>query len=491
MQVNLLNILLISTLVIALPLIQWMRGSALRDMNPTEARVIKNWLIFMIAILFLRAVVGTIFIVGGVSHWSIQKFYPIRIAYPNYGILGGLPYVVIGFIILAYLPSICHFISSNRSRYVLLWAFSVVLSITFGGIHGGLVTGNIGVAGGLDHIHDASLNTTIAETFSTHTDRITGHLEPGYKAPHTLSHPAGSLAYWQLMTHATSPIVFSLINVFILSLAFPVVYWALRRHHPDKDTIQVIIGCMVTPAILVYGRSDDAVSYAFAAVIMSISYISIMEKRYLLTLGTGVLLAVAINLSYAAFILLPALITFSTKEQLKKLWTHIRLVTPHALIITAAVIIVIGITQEVLGYSYLDAFLASVNHNSGSNIVHMLGDGRYWVILNDRIMAICDFLLFGGPLFLYLFYKLLKGADWNIGRWHIRNIALAVLMLVLTINSNGPGEVSRPWGSIYLIVGLMWFTELLKHEDDDTRWWIIRAQLLWALALQTTLNFSW
>jgi len=64
-------------------------------------------------------------------------------------------------------------------------------------------------------------------------------------------------------------------------------------------------------------------------------------------------------------------------------------------------------------------------------------------------------------------------------------------MLVLTINSNGPGEVSRPWGSIYLIVGLMWFTELLKHEDDDTRWWIIRAQLLWALALQTTLNFSW
>src|SRR3990172_3270511 len=192
MQVNLLNILLISTLVIALPLIQWMRGSALRDMNPTKARVIKNWLIFIIAIVFLRAVVGTIFMVGGVSHWSIQKFYPIRIAYPNYGILGGLPYVIVGFIILAYLRAICNFIFSSRKRYFLLWAFSAVLSIIYGGIHGGITTGNIGISGALDHIYDASLNTTIAETFSTHTDRITGHVKPGYKTAHTLSHPAGS-----------------------------------------------------------------------------------------------------------------------------------------------------------------------------------------------------------------------------------------------------------------------------------------------------------
>ena len=491
MQIDLLNILLISTLVIALPIIQWMRGSALRDMNPTEARVIKNWLIFMIAILFLRAVVGTIFMVGGVSHWSIQKFYPIRIAYPNYGILGGLPYVVIGFIILAYLPSICHFISSNRSRYVLLWAFSVVLSITFGGIHGGIITGNIGVSGALDHIHDASLNRTIAETFSTHTDRITGHLEPGYKAPHTLSHPAGSLAYWQFMTHATSPIVFSLINVFILSLAFTVMYWALRRHYPDKDASQVIIGCMVTPAILIYGRSDDAVYYAFAAVIMALSYISIMERRYMLTLGIGVLLAVAINISYAALIMVPALLTFTTNERLNKLWTHIRLVTPHALIIAVVVIFMTSVTRKYLGYSYLDAFLASVDHNSGSNIVHMLGNGYYWVILNDRIMTICDFLLFGGPLFLYLFYRLCKGADWKIVGWRIRNIALSVLMLVLIVNSNGPGEVSRPWGSIYLVVGIIWFAELLKHEEESTRWWIIRSQLLWGLTLQTILNFGW
>jgi len=62
---------------------------------------------------------------------------------------------------------------------------------------------------------------------------------------------------------------------------------------------------------------------------------------------------------------------------------------------------------------------------------------------------------------------------------------------VLIVNSNGPGEVSRPWGSIYLVVGIIWFAELLKHEEESTRWWIIRSQLLWGLTLQTILNFGW
>lgn len=491
MQVNTLNILLISTLVIALPIIQWLKGTYLRDMNPTEVLVVKNWLLFILVILFLRALVGTLFMVGGFSHWSIQTFYPVRIAYPNYGILGGLPYLIIGIGIFSYLRSIAVFLSSSRSRYVLLWAFSAVLSIIYGGIHGGLLAGNIGVAGGLDHIHDASLNATIAETFLTHSDRVAGLIEPGYKAAHTLSHPAGSLAYWQFMTRAASPVVFSLANVVIMSFAFPVMYWALRRHHPDKDAIQVVIGCMVTPAILVYGRSDDAVYYAFAAMIMAISYISILERRYLLTLATGVLLAVAMNISYASFILLPALMSFNASEQLKKIWTHLRLVAPHALLIAAAAIIVIGVTQKYFGYMYLDSFLASVAHNAGSNIVHMLRAGRYWIIVNDRVMAICDFLLFGGPLLLYMLYQLFKGADWNIGGWLIRNTALSVLMLVLMINSNGPGEVSRPWGSVYLIIGFVWFAHVLKHDDEKTRWRMIQAQFLWALVLQTTLNFGW
>lgn len=491
MQVNILNILLISTLVIALPIIHWMKGAYLRDMNPTAARVLKNWLMFIVAILLLRALVGTLFMVGGFSHWSVQKFYPIRIAYPNYGILGGLPYVVIGFGILVYLRDICNFTASSPSRYVLLAAFSIVLSVTYGGIHGGLITGNIGVAGGSNHIHDASLNATVAETFSTHSDRIAGQIEPGYKAAHTLSHPAGSLAYWQFMTRAVSPVVFSLVNVVILSFAFPVMYWALRRHHPDKDAIQVVIGCMVTPAILVYGRSDDAIYYAFAAVIMAISYISIKEKRYLLTLATSVLLAVAMNISYASFILLPALMSFNGNEQLRKIWTHLRRVAPHALMIIAAVIIMIGATQKYSGYRYVDSFLASVKHNSGTNIVHMLNNGHYWTVLNDRIMTISDILLFGGPLFLYIFYVLLIRADWNIRGWHIRNMALAVLALVLMINSNGPGEISRPWGSVYLIVGFIWFVEILARESEATRWWMLRAQLLWALALQIPLNFAW
>ena len=491
MQVNILNILLISTLVIALPIIHWMKGAYLRDMNPTAARVLKNWLMFIVAILLLRALVGTLFMVGGFSHWSVQKFYPIRIAYPNYGILGGLPYVVIGFGILVYLRDICNFTASSPSRYVLLAAFSIVLSVTYGGIHGGLITGNIGVAGGSNHIHDASLNATVAETFSTHSDRIAGQIEPGYKAAHTLSHPAGSLAYWQFMTRAVSPVVFSLVNVVILSFAFPVMYWALRRHHPDKDAIQVVIGCMVTPAILVYGRSDDAIYYAFAAVIMAISYISIKERRYLLTLATGVLLAVAMNISYASFILLPALMSFNTNEQLKKILTHLRLVAPHALLIAAVAIIVIGVIQKYFGYMYLDSFLASVAHNAGSNIVHMLRAGRYWIIINDRVMAICDFLLFGGPLLLHMLYQLFKGADWNIGGWFIRNTTLSVLMLVLMVNSNGPGEVSRPWGSVYLIIGFICFAHALTHEDEKSRWRMIQAQFLWALVLQTTLNFGW
>lgn len=488
---NVLNFSLISTLLIAPLLLKWLRVPARSLINQTEDLIIRKWIIFLIIIIFIRAMVGAIFMGGDFSHWSVQKFYPIRIAYPNYGILSGLPYVAIGFVILYYLRSICNLISLNRSRYFLLWAFSVVLSLVYGAIHGGLVVGNIGVSAVLETVHDATLNATMEDVFSTHIDRITGRLEPPFKAVHTISHPAGSLAYWQFMTNAVSPIFFSIFNVFILSLAFPVMYWALRRRHSDKDAIQVVICCMVTPAILVYGRSDDAVYYAFAASILAISYISIAESRYLLTLGVGVLLALAMNISYASFILLPALLSINTSERLNKIWLHMRVVAPHAIIMTAAVIIMIGVMQYYYNYNYFDVFLAAARHNARSNIVNMLREGSYWEIVNSRIMTVSDILLFGGPLFLYLFYKLLKNVDLKFSGWRIKNIALTVLMSVLMINSNGPGEISRPWGSIYLMIGFVWYVFIFNHETEKTRWWIIRIQLFWALMLQTLLNFGW
>ena len=106
-------------------------------------------------------------------------------------------------------------------------------------------------------------------------------------------------------------------------------------------------------------------------------------------------------------------------------------------------------------------------------------------------MAIYDFLIFAGPLFLYLFIRLIKTRNKNINELRIKNIALIILLSFLAINSNGPGEVSRPWGSLFILIAFFWIPELFSNEKENTRWLLIRAQLAWALMLQTFINFSW
>jgi len=199
------------------------------------------------------------------SLYAVDKFYPIRIAHPNYGVLDGLPYLAVCGAAVYLLPRIGQQVASSAWRYAMLWGFSVVILLSFGGIHGGFVGGNLGIASSVHHLHDASINATVAETFATHTDRVAGLIEPGYQAPHSTSHPAASVVYWQLLIGSASPLGLSVVNVCIFALGLPVMLWALRRRFDDVTALQGALACLLVPALLVYGRSDDAVFYALVA----------------------------------------------------------------------------------------------------------------------------------------------------------------------------------------------------------------------------------
>jgi len=197
------------------------------------------------------------------------------------------------------------------------------------------------------------------------------------------------------------------------------------------------------------------------------------------------------NYSYAAVVLAAAVFSFDAERPLSQVTKYIRSVLPHLLSVLAVALLSTAAITLWLNYQWLDAFIASVQHNAPSTLRELFHRGAYGRVISDRIMTISDFLIFGGPLLLLLLRSLLVEPIGKITDRRIKDIALAALFVVLLINSNGPGEVSRPWGSLFLLIGFYWLADLLKKEEENTRWWIIKSQFWWAITLQTVLNFGW
>lgn len=491
LNVNILNILLIATVVFVPVLYLLSRRLQKWKLSETVESIIRYWLYFLIYIVVLRAAVGIWFLLSNSELYGIAKFYPIRIAYPNYEILWGIPFVILCVGILVKLPQIANYIENHSKKYLLVWLFSSFVLLSFGAIHGGPITGNIGISNSVEHIFDTEITQSVAETFATHTDRIKGDIEPGYQAPHSMSHPAAAVAYWQVLRNNTNAFIFSAINVLLFALAFPLIYWALKRRIDETSAMQITLACLLIPSFLIYGRSDDAVYYAMAAAMMLFTYIAVQEKKYHFAIAAGFALAIGINYSYAALIMLPAMFAFNTDIRFFQLWEYIKKIIPHVIIIILVLIASISFITATTGFNLTDGFRASVDHNKSSNIVALLEAGRYARVINDRVMASSDFLLFGGPLFLYMFVRWIQNRSWDIKNWKIKNIALTVLLMTLVINSNGPGEVSRPWGALFMLVAICWFTEFFQKESSENRWALIRVQFAWALILQTPLHFVW
>lgn len=489
----LVNMLLVSGLV-AVPLYLFARGPRINAMPSTHRTLVRQWLHFLVVVLVIRFTFGALFFAADIDLsrvWAGGYFYPIRIAYPNWGLLKGLPYLLFCILVVMNLNRIRDYIGSSRWKYFLLWFFAAVFLLSFGGIHGGLVEGNIGVSSSATHLADIQLNSTVKEVFATHTNRILGRITPSYQAAHSLSHPAGSIAYWQVIAGHVSPFFFSVVNVLLFSIAFPSLYWALGRRFNDAAALQGTLACLAFPALLIYGRADDAVYYSLAAIVAALSVVAVREGNYFLTLAVGIVFSVAMNFSYAAVVLVAAVFFFDTELPLSQVTKYIRSVFPHLLVVLAVAFLSTTAIALWSDYHWLDAFIASVRHNESSTLRELFRRGEYGRVINDRIMAISDFLIFGGPLLLLLLRRLLVDPVGKITDCRIKDLALAALFVMLVINSNGPGEVSRPWGSLFLLIGFYWLADLLMKEDENTRWWIIKSQFWWALALQTILNFDW
>lgn len=468
----------------------WASRLSARSASEPYTDAARFWLYFLTFVLGVRLVAG-VMIVAGLNPQEVSYFYPIRIAWPNWNVLQGVPYVAFCLLVLAYLPKLSGFIERSRWRYFLLWGFAAALLVAFGAIHGGLIEGNIGVSNAAGHLNDARLNATVWDTLATHVDRIAGKISPPYEAPHSTSHPAFAIVYWQWLALPTSPFVFSIINVLLFSLSFPIILWALRRRFDLGVAMQGTLASLLIPGLLIYGRSDDAIYYALAGVMTVVLWVAVSESRFVLTAVSGLLAGIAMNMSYAAVILLPAAFSFNANVPLKQLPQYLRRVIPHIFVVLAVCAVMIYLVARLTEFNLLAAFKTSVEFNRATHLMAVLGRGLFADALNQRLMAWADFPIFAGPLLLYLCVRLAQGWSPNVLTWQLNNIALAVLLIVLAVNSSGAGELARPWGSIYLLAAIAWLPGFLQPFSEDTRWWLIRAQFGWAISLQTVLNFGW
>ena len=475
----------------AWPVYLFANSRIVNSMQPVRCTLAKQWLYFLLILIGIRFAIGSYLLIADSSIYGVGKLYPIRIGYPNYGFLQGLPYLVFCILVVINLKSIIGFIVASRWKYVFIWLLASLFMLSFGGIHGGLIEGNIGIANSSEHLADLQLNNSIKAVFESHVDRIAGKVLPSYLAPHSMSHPAGSVVYWHLFASSIVPIKFSVLNVILFAAAFPAINWALQKRQSDSTAMECTVACLTIPAMLIYGRSDDAVFYALAAIVAALVMIAVSERKYHLAVVAGIVLSFAMNLSYAAIVLFCAVFSFNIELPLSKIYKFIRTALPHFLIVIALVVISTISIKLWLGYDWYSGFAASVVHNKGSTLSELLRNSYYDRVINDRVMAMSDFLIFGGPMLFMVLRDLLKLPINLIKDYKFKNLALISLLILLIVNSNGPGEVSRPWGSVFLLIGFYWFPDLLSREDEDNRWWIIKVQLGWALALQSVLNFGW
>ena len=482
---------LIATILVIPILIYALKYIKRCDFSKPQRDTLGNWIFFLIVIVALRALVGMYLIINNSELYGVSAFYPIRIAHPNYNFLKGVVYLLPFGLIVCFLPKISSMVFKGKFKTLKIWLSSVIVLLMFGAIHGGMVEGNIGISNSESHLFDARINPNLKETFETHTDRIAKKIEPYYQAPHSMSHPATAVVYWQVLRENTNAFVFSAINVCLFSFAFPLIYWALQRRQETTLAAQVTLFCMFIPSYLVYGRSDDAVFYAIAASTMVFTCISIKEKNYQYSALAAFTLAVGLHYSYAALVLFPAVLSFNSEIKLKELWSYLKTILIPSILLALFTLLFLTVYSTATNFNLIEAFSASVNHNSGSNIFSFLDQGKYERILNDRFMAFSDFLIFGGPVFFFLFYGSCKGFNLKFREWKLKNVALSVLLLVLFVNSNGPGEVARPWGMLFVLIALIWVKDLFERESELYVWWAIRLQLIWGLFLQTFLHFSW
>ena len=485
-----INLLLIAT-ILAIPVLLWaLKFVNGRPFSEPQRDTLVIWIYFLISIVIIRALVGIILIISNRELYGVAAFYPIRIAYPNYDILRGVGYLLPFAILVSYLPKISHIVFNGRLKPLKIWLFSVVILLMFGAIHGGIIEGNTVLSNSEHHLFDTRINPNIEDTFATHTDRIAKKIEPSYQAPHTMSHPATALVYWQVFRETTNAFVFSAINVGLFSLAFPLIYWALRRVKDSTLAAQVTLFSIFIPSFLIYGRCDDAVFYAVAVSTMVFTSLFIKEKKYTYLALAAFTLAVGLHFSYAALVLFPLVLSFNTEIKLRGLGIYLKSILIPSILMALLTLVCLYVYSTVTLFNLYESFAASVNHNSGSNIISLFNQGKFERIFNDRFMAFSDFLLFGGPVFLFLLFRGIRGFNLKFMEWKLRTVSLSVLLLVLFVNSNGPGEVARPWGMLFVLIAFIWVRDLFEREPERYGWWALRMQLIWGLILQTFLHFS-
>jgi len=468
------------------------RRAAPAERSDQKARLIRAWMIVIIVTLAARTLVGLL-ILAGVRLWAANAFYPFRIASPNYGALRGLPFAAAMIAVAVLIPRGFAWLSQARLKAVFLWAIAFAVSILSGAIHGGLIAGNLGIATEAARRHDAAINPGLATLFATHVERILGNVGPPYAAPHSLSHPAGSIAYWQLTQKVLPPLGFSMLNAAIFALTFPLLYRTLvKRGSDDRAALGLTLIALFTPGLLIYGRSDDAIFYFLAFAALAAFVIAVERRSALMSAIAGAASVIAANLSYA-FVVLPAIafsFPFRTKVSLSSLAQHVRRILPWSLVVLAILVPGLFLEARLFAFNYWEGFRASASSAHAYTFFAILLSGDYVRAFDDRAMTILDFLLLGGPAFLLVYIQLARELR-RTSEWPLAPIACFVLFAAIIVQMASAGETARDWGMLFPIMGLCFFPDALRALETQELLWLARFQLTWSLLLLIPIDFGW
>ena len=399
--------------------------------------------------------------------------------------MAGWPYFLLCVIFLPYLSKIDNFILAGRYSALRLWVVSIAILLCFGAIQGGFREGVTGIASSENHNYDAALIDYDLESIRLHNARVRNKASPPYRAAHSRTHPPFTLLYWKFLTETTSPFLFSLINAFLFSLSFPVLYWALAKESDRAAALSIVLLTLLTPGLLVYGvGSDDAVVYFLWAAILALSRVGLRERRIVLTAGAAALLVVASNLSYSSLVMTLGMFAFTFWGRMGDLPAHLWRIRVPILICAAIIGGGFYLEWRTFGFSIPEGMRTVFTVFQAQSLRGILEQGQYVRAINNRLMTVLDFMFFAGPAFIYFFVYLLRRARIRIMQWKVANAAFAVLTVYIAIMMPGAGESARGWGGLYLVFGfacLPFLASCLGHREIDSLRVIVFG---WAVGIQ-------
>lgn len=463
------------------------RCRQLLSLEENIATVALLWLIS--GVMLVRVIIGALALWSQSDLSLVGVFYPIRIAAPNYGVIAGLPWFALLIGIAIRWPQIVASLAGARQQWLALWLLATGVLVVFAGIQGGLVNGVSGVYTRQEFLDDLAHVDWSRDFFHEHLQRVAGELTPLYVASHSTTHPPLALQILSL-AQQLGPFAMGLLTLVLFAGVFPLVAKVATVQRSVDGGIQTALLLLVTPALLIYGGSDDAFYYLLWGVALTLGQIAIAGNRLWIAMVCGGVIALACQLTYASLVLLPAVMAFTAPGPLRNLPEYLR---RHAAVLA---VLVVSTAASLLLWQWFTGFnllggMAQVMQNQQNYLLST------WLVvdpvrgISDRLMTILDFVILAGPVMLLTWVQACKQGKRNPLQWTIAAAAFAVLTTYIALVTPGAGESARGWGGLYLCWWVGCGVRLTQSWSPAIAQRLVQFALCYSAVLQLVVDFGW